>query len=209
MLKGLWANARLYSFFLFVAAQSFAVLLPTITQAAPFLLNYGSHMGSSVTFVDVTESNDEEGPLSQALFGAPIVSGNSMDFNPIGFDATSANGIGAPDLTNGQLMFMIQAKPGNGIQNIKFSEIGDTTLVGAGTNATSTAVVMNGTINIHEVDGTGINVVSFPFAMAFTPSGGTYDLATEGFGNIVWTGAALVNVQQELVNRGINFTLGA
>lgn len=208
MLNRLWANAKFFSVLACLAALVM-LSLPATTLAAPFLMNYGSHMGASVTFVDVTESNNEEGPLSEALFGAPIVSGNSMDFNPVGFDAASANGINSPDVTNGELMFMVQAKPGNAVQTIKFSEIGDTTLVGTGNDATFTAVNMGGSINIHEVDGGGINAISFPFTMSFTPSGGTFGLASDGPGFTQWMGMVLVDVQQELVNRSVNFTLGA
>jgi len=183
-------------------------VLSATSWAAQFTMNYGSTMGTSVTFVDVTESNDEFSPAA-ALFGAPIVSANSMDFNPVNFTASSTNGSGPPDMTDGQLMFRVEAKPGNAIQNIKFSEIGDTTLAGIGTNTTFTSVVMSGTMNVHEVDGAGINVISFPFSMAFTPSDGDYFLGTDGAGFRDWMGMVLVDVQQELIDRQVNFTLGA
>ena len=105
----------------------------TTTFAAVFTQNYGNFMGTTVTFVDVTETNNENTPAA-ALFGPPIPSGNSIDFNPIGFDA-AASGAGGNDLTDGQLTLMIEGKIINGVKqpinNVKISEIGDTTLVGA------------------------------------------------------------------------------
>src|SRR5688572_21992185 len=50
-------------------------------------INYGSHMGTNFTYVNVTEDTGASEPLP--LFGAPTVTGNSMDFNPVGFDAAS------------------------------------------------------------------------------------------------------------------------
>ena len=44
-------------------------------------INYGSHMGTHVTYVNVTEDSGEDEPLP--LFGAPTVTGNSIDFNPV------------------------------------------------------------------------------------------------------------------------------
>jgi hypothetical protein len=198
-----------FSAFIMLSAIVLASSRVATSSAAPFFMNYGPHMGTSVTFVDVTESNNEEGALSVPLFGPPIVSGNSMDFNPIGFDATSLGGGGAPDTTAGDLLFMIEAKPGNAIKNIKFSEFGDTTLAGVGTDSTFTAVTMAGSINIHEVDFIGINVISFPFSMSFSPSDGTFQLQTDGSGFKQWMGMVLVDVQQQLVSRPINFVLGA
>ena len=207
MLQSIRIDARSVSILAFLAVSLF-FSRPATVLSAQFTMNYGSHMGTSVTFVNVTEENDEFTPAA-ALFGPPIVSGNSMDFNPINFAAASTNGVGPPDMTDGQLLFRIEAKPGNAVQNIKFSEIGDSTLAGIGTDTTFTSVVMSGTINIHEVDGVGINVITFPFNMTFTPSNGNFFLATDGAGFQQWMGMAFVDVQQQLTNRGMFFSLGA
>src|SRR5688572_27893436 len=102
-----------------------------VTDAAP--INYGSFMGNTVTYVDVTE--DTNSGDTQPLFGAPTVTGDSIDFNPVGFDA-NATGAGGNDITDAQLSFMVVAKDpfGSdfGITNINFSEAGDTTMAGLG-----------------------------------------------------------------------------
>src|SRR5688500_6971597 len=66
-------------------------------------INYGSHMGTHVTYVNVTEDSGEDEPLP--LFGAPTVTGNSIDFNPVGFDAASSDG--GSDITDSNLVFMV------------------------------------------------------------------------------------------------------
>jgi hypothetical protein len=85
-------------------------LLAAICQpslSAP--INYGNFMGNTVMYTQVTEDTNSPGD-SPPLFGAPTVSGNSLDFNPVGFDANSTGGSG-PDITDGQLLFGIMAKP--------------------------------------------------------------------------------------------------
>ena len=74
-------------------------------------INYGSHMGTHVTYVNVTEDSGADEPLP--LFGPPTVTGNSIDFNPTGFDATSSDV--DSDITDSNLVFMVTAKSGSRI----------------------------------------------------------------------------------------------
>ncbi len=113
-------------------------------------INYGTHMGTHVTYVNVTEDSGADEPLP--LFGAPTVTGNSIDFNPVGFDAGSAGG--GSDITDSNLVFMVTAKSGSRISELVFSEAGDTTLAGtvpAGSMSTATAVFATGVLDIQEV----------------------------------------------------------
>jgi hypothetical protein len=201
------AAARSCTFLLSLVAAALCGL-PDSASGAP--ISYGSHTGTSVNYVNVTE--DTTTGDSQPLFGPPTVTGNSIDFNPIGFDA-EASGAGGSDDTGGRLTFSIQAHPGNSITSIQFSEAGDTTLAGVGTDATSTAVTADGTITINAVDGAAITPVTRPISLTFTPSGGTYGLATDGGGlpifNTQWTGSLTVNLPQILTSAGVPFTVGA
>jgi hypothetical protein len=184
------------------------------SSAAP--INYGDFVGTTVTYKMVTEdSNSGDTP---PLFGAPSISGDSLDFNPVGFGASTSGG--GVDVTDGNLVFMVEAKPGNGILNIQISEFGDTTLAGFGTNATFTSVTMNGILNISHVDFVGINVITIPISITnFSPSGGTYGLGTDGGGgplfNAIWSGSTLIDlttgnpvVAAALAARGIVPTIG-
>src|SRR5687767_9514421 len=83
------------------------VLLAFVSAALAAQINYGSHMGTNVTYVNVTEDTDGH-PLP--LFGPPTVTGNSIDFNPVGFEASSTGA--ASEQRVGNLQFMLTAKPG-------------------------------------------------------------------------------------------------
>jgi hypothetical protein len=195
---------------LLVGAVSLGLLLSAgvDVQAAP--INYGDFMGNTVTYVDVTEdSNSGDTP---PLFGPPTVSGDSLDFDPVGFDA-NATGAGGVDVTDGNLNFMVVAKPGFGIENLSLSEAGDTTLAGFGGLGTFTAVTADGVLNISMVDGVGINVISVPFALTFVPSGGTFDLASDGGGgplfHTFWSGGVVIDIDSILLANNISFNRGA
>src|SRR3990172_510762 len=94
-------------------------------QAVP--INYGTFMGNTVSYVDVTEDSNSGDALP--LFGAPTVSADSLDFDPVGFDANATGALGV-DVTDGNLNFMVVAKRGKAIQSLELSEAGDTTLAG-------------------------------------------------------------------------------
>jgi hypothetical protein len=182
----------------------------TPVVAAVFTQNYGNFMGTTVTFVNVTESNDDSNPAAP-LFGPPTPSGNSLDFNPIGFDAF-ATGAGGVDLTDGQLTLMIEGKTINGVKqpinNVKISEIGDTTLIGLRTPATATSVRMPIVIDIHEVDGVPINNISLSefsnpaLIAAFSPSNGNYFGGGPGPLNVQWMGMLFADINDALNKNG-------
>lgn len=191
-----------------VGALLLLAVASQLSLAAP--INYGSHMGATVTYVDVTEESATD---PTPLYGAPTVTGDSIDFNPIGFDANSSGG--GTDVTDGQLTFMVVAKPGYGIPRINFDEAGDTTLAGIvplGSTNTGTVVVADGVIDIHEVDFVGINNISVPFALLFNPSNGDYYLGVDGGGgpfyHTQWTGSVSVNLLQALFDHGVRRVLG-
>jgi hypothetical protein len=184
------------------------VALAPMALAVP--INYGDFSGTTVDYLDVEEDTNSGDTLP--LFGAPSVSGDSLDFDPVGFDA-HATGAAGVDVTDGNLNFMIMAKAGNAIDMVSLSEAGDTTLAGFGTDMTFTSVTGVGVLNILAVDGVGITPIAVPINLAFTPSGGTYGLATDGGGGPLfssgWSGSWLKNIEQELINNSVPYTLGA
>jgi hypothetical protein len=175
-------------------------------------MNYGSHMGTHVTYVNVTEDSGEDEPL--VLFGPPTVTGNSMDFNPTGFDAES-EGVDA-DITDSNLVFMVTSKSGSRISSITLNEAGDTTLSGnvaVGSMSTASAVFASGVLDIHEVNFSGIDHISVPFSFTFNPSGGTYFLGTDGGGGPTfqteWTGSVTLDIDAILTANGFVIPPGA
>lgn len=173
------------------AAISFCV---ASSHAAP--INYGDFAGNTVTYHMVREAANSAGDVAP-LFGAPTVSGDSLDFDPVGFGASTTGG--GVDITDGNLAFMVKAKPGNAINNIQIAERGDTTLAGFGSDTTFSAVTMHGILNINEVDFAGINTIAIPIEITnFSPSGGSYGLGTDGGGGPLyassWVGSLLVDL---------------
>jgi hypothetical protein len=166
-------------------------------------------MGTHVTYENVMENSGSE---PDTLFGSaanpPTVTGNSIDFDPFGFVASSA-GVGS-DITISNLTFEVTAKSGSRISSIELNELGSSTLAGnvpPGSMGTASAVFATGVLDIHEVDFAGINNISVPFALAFSPSGGTYFLGTDGGGgpifNTQWTGSATLDIDAILIANGI------
>jgi hypothetical protein len=192
-------------------ASLFAILVSVLHAAASFAqINYGSFAGATVDYIDVTEQLTTADTLP--LFGPPVLSANSLDFNPVGFDA-GASGSGGIDNTGGRLTYRIQAHAGQAIPIITFSEAGDTTLAGGGTDSTSTQVTANGTITVNAVDGAAITPIVRPISLTFTPSGGDYALASDGGGLPIfhtnWTGSLAINVTQILTTESVPFAMGA
>jgi hypothetical protein len=169
------------------------------SRGAP--INYGSFTGTTVNYIDVTEDTTTSDPVP--LFGAPIFSADSLDFNPVGFDA-QAMGAGGSDVTGARLTFSIEAHQGKFLRNISFSEAGDTTLAGAGSDNTATSVTATGTITVTHANFAPITPVSQPIALTFTPSGGGYGLGSDGGGGPIfsqqWSGSLLLNIHQIVPN---------
>lgn len=118
------------------------------------LINYGDFSDippGTVTYTDVRESSSTD-PVPPALYGAPSINGDLLDFDPVGFGANSSNG--GFDITDGQLNFTVTAEPGQAINILNVSEGGDFSFSGVTPDAgTFLSVSVATTINILEVDG--------------------------------------------------------
>ena len=206
-LWGVVSVARRFSAISVLLGALFVCSFHQAASSAP--INYGSHTGTTVSYIDVSEEATTSDSLP--LFGAPIFSADSIDFNPVGFDA-AASGPGGSDSTGSRLTFMVVAHPGFAINNIAFQEAGQTTLSGSGTDSTSAVVTADGTVTISHVDGAAITPIVRPIALTFAPSGGSYGLATDGGGlpifHTPWSGALAVNFAQILTQEGVPFVFG-
>ena len=172
------------------------------------LVGYGDFMGDAVWFRTVQE---DSGTDPTPLYGAPTVFGNSLDFDPVSFNAFASGG-GGIDLTDGTLAMKIEAKPDVGISHLLYNEAGDFTLLGFGGDNTLASVRAAFFVNILEVDGVGITPVNLNFSMDMSPDGGIYRLAEQGGGPLQqgnWTGALTVDINGALADAGIPFDLGA
>lgn len=170
-------------------------------------INYGDFVGATVEFKSVTE---DSGTDPTPLFGAPTVSGDSLDFNPVSFNSFSTGAAGV-DITDGTLTLMMESISGYFIDEIKFDEAGDFTLTGLSGTAFA-SVTANFFLDILEVDGVGINPINIATPMVFTPSNGDFDLINDGPGPLVngtWSGTLMVDIEQALIDNNIPYVNGA
>jgi hypothetical protein len=175
-------------------------------------INYGDFAGDDVTYIQVTEdSNSDPGLLP--LYGAPTISGNTLDFDPNGFGA-SASGAGGVDITDGNLTMDIHAQPGSIIDTLKFCEAGDFTLAGLGTDGTLVDITATFFVEIFEVDGLGVDPIKSTNTMTFSPNAdGTFALGTDGGGGPlyqgIWDGCVEVDLLGLLDDNNYDYLFGA
>jgi hypothetical protein len=186
---------------LLLVAAIFAVSMLGRSYATPISL--GDFMGNTVSYLNVQEDSNSGDP--PGLFGPASVSGDSLDFNPVGFSAHTT-GLDV-DQTDGQLLFMVQAKPAKVINNFSIAEFGDTTLSGLGDDHTFTSVTTSVFIDITQINGVGVTPIKLQKELTFTPSNGDFGLATDGGGgplfHTTWNGSLLVDLNQELALRNL------
>jgi len=182
-------------------------LAGVLAASATAQINYGDFSGNTVDFLSVTEDSGTD-PAPPPLFGAPMVSGDSLDFDPLSF-LSNAQG-GTLDSTIGTLALAIEAKPSFAIDALEFHEAGDYTMFGMGGADTSATISTPVFIDITQVDGVDISPISVNANMVYTPSAGDYNLADDGPGfGVIWTGALDVNLNQTLADEGVVFATGA
>jgi len=189
------------------AALSMAAVIAFTAPVSAAPINYGDFSGTTVMYAQVTEDSGTDTP---PLFGAPTVSGDTLDFNPASFNSSSSGAFGT-DITDGTLTLMIMALPGNFIDMVEFDEAGDFTLTGFSNDAFA-SVTATFFLDIEEVDGVSINPLNISTSMVFTPSDGDWSLSADGPGPLVngsWSGSLDVDITQALIDNNIPFDVGA
>ncbi len=192
------------------------LLNPATASAGTFY--YGTLPGTDVTYVDVTETDTKSGvittPVSPGPFyGTPFVSANSLVFIPPDFSANSNFQAPPFQRTDGKLNFMVTANAGQAIGNMAFNEGGARSVGGiSGTDATYVDVSAVGFLQVSEVDNVMIDVetINLNFLFDFGVGGnGKWRFVSEGADTNLWTGGQFVDINQELIDRGISFVKGA
>ena len=99
------------------------------TSASADLFEYGDLQGLTVVYLDIREDTFDE---PEALFGAPDIVGDKMDFDPTNFKA-GADDATPSDIVDGQLNFTVMTKVDDFfIEDVIIEENGDFTLIGLG-----------------------------------------------------------------------------
>jgi len=166
----------------------------SVSQAA-FYGNYSSP-GGTVSFLNVADVND--------LYGAPIASGDSLDFSPNMFEAECAlSGTcpPTPHTVTDTLTLQIDANSGHFIDDILLTEAGDTSLQSFIGAFAATTVVADIFIDVLEIDGVAVNSVNANASMIFTQNG-EYESDDEGYGAHVWSGSLLLDVDAVIFDAG-------
>ena len=140
----------------------------------------------------------------------PIVSADTLDFNPNTFEAQCPlpSCTGGSTLVDDTLTFTIQANSGQIIDDIILSEAGDFSLSTFIPNDLAvTSVAANIFIDILEIDGIAVNNINANDTMVFT-NGGSFirSHAADGVGTSggAWTG--LLNIDLDAIIAGAGAT---
>lgn len=212
-LTGLRSVCLLFACATILIHSSAASFAGTINYAGPGIAPGGmtGWMGDTVWYAGVSESNN----AMEERFGAPTgVSGDSIDFTPQNFEASvDSPGAGNQEshIVDSQLTFMVIAKPGNAINNMQFSEAGDTTLFGFPNDLVFTSVTAELFVDVVEIDGQPYGgVLNLSESLSFNPSNGDYQIGVDGAPNYAtaWSGAATIDIRQALIDMNIPFDLG-
>jgi hypothetical protein len=170
--------------------------LTLVVAGSAHATNYGDFIGDTVTFEQVTDADE--------VFGAPIVSGDSLDFNPNSFEVACPDGGSCPPtpaLLDGTLTLQIRADSGYFIPEIVLSEAGDTTLASFLDALGATSVSASVFVDVYEVDGVSVNNINANAQMVFT-SDGTFRSDEEGYGTHIWTGSLSLDIDQIITDAG-------
>ena len=78
------------------------------SQVSAVVIPYGDFLGTNIMYLDVTEDTRDS---PNALFGAPSILGDTLDFDPLSFAAqvSSTTGTSASDIVDGQLNFTVMS----------------------------------------------------------------------------------------------------
>jgi hypothetical protein len=134
-----------------IVAAACLVLLARTADAV--IIEHGNFPGATVMYLAVTEDTHSS-PV--ALFGRPDVNGDTLDFDPVNFQADTS--VANPNLVDGQLTFTIMSNNNStAINNVIIEERGDYTVVGNSAEVTFGLNVSS--VKCTHVNGNSINPV--------------------------------------------------
>jgi len=182
------------------------VTLMLLAAAAPALaqVNYGDFLGTSVDFLQVTETTQTAGDPA-VLWGTPTVIESQqgdllqLQFFPPAFISSCA--VGSIDTTSSLLTTTIFAHGTNTIDTVTLVESGDVTLTKFppfGDPTTNASASLSGFLTVIEDTGGPIAPVVIPFSGTFVPTS-TFSLPGH-FGTNLWNGTMTVDVVSQVPN---------
>lgn len=179
----------------------FGIVFGARTSSA-IVIDYGSFETDWISVLNVVENAPNE---TTSLFGNPDVSVATLRFQPSEFITFGDNGDSGT--RNSTLSFEILAAAPYTIESVHFSEYGNMTLLGSGTDATSVGFTGSGQVMIQEVDGLPIAPFAVPFS--FNDTLAPWQLGSDGqFIERQWTSGLSVELHNQLASRDIPFMSG-
>lgn len=186
-----------------VPALAVVLAVFSTSTAGAASINYGDFSIGSVSYLDVTETANTPGDVPP-LFGPPVESGGTLDFDPAGFSASATNG--DADITDGQLNYTLMGEQGTPIPGFTINESGDYSLLGIGTAATQITYGLSiSSVTVLEVDGVGVA----PIALAGASASGTDDLGGGVEASTPWSLGISYDLNAALAAANVQFVHGA
>lgn len=182
-----------------------AVVLLSASMSVQAGLLASSLTGDTVIYSDVSENVTGDGINgSLGTYGTPVISGDLLDFDPLGLGVNSSGG--GLKQTDALLSFDIKAKDGFAISDLIFSELGDYLLAGAGGAGTYAQVSATFNISIVEIDGLApIAPINHSEVHSFS----NVALPADAGSGIVWSGSADLDFNAIITGAGQSYVDGA
>lgn len=186
------------------------IVATSSSPAAAAPTNWGNFTAANVIYENVTEDNTHVLvpavglPTIDSLpfvYGSPVISGDSLLFNPTSFGVAGAGG--SSEVLDGTLTTRVVAKPGQSISNLLWQERGDYSLIGTGTAATYVKVSAPMFVRIEATTNGPITPLQVNQNVVFTTSGGDYYLPGEAGSGVIWAGSLNVDLDAILASHNI------
>lgn len=180
--------------------------LPTCLLALTLLIAPAASASVTIGADHYTFSNISQASTrgsSDTPYGSYSASGDTLSFQPSNFGVSSTNGTGIQFL-DGSLLMMIDAKPGQSINQITANESGNFSLTtpSTGTAATAVSISSTFTLQVLAVDNTNITPFIVQSSGVFSP-GHAFDIVNHPGQNQSWSGSNTIDLTAALRAHGI------
>lgn len=180
-----------------------------ICYAGTFL--WGDINGTNVSFLDVTENNNEGTSLfaPEPGIGGPAAVGDTLHFVPQGFGSQSQGN--SADLIDSMLSTTIMAMPGSGITDLSITELGDFSLGGLIGGQASAEVGAAFFWTVLEINNSpvslGTQATNLIVDTGSGPNGGIYSRPSDDGTATIWSGVANIDLAGFLDSLAIDGTV--
>ncbi len=193
-----------------ILSTAVALAICVANPARAFVMNYGNLNGTTVMYLQVTESNTD----TVAYFGSPDITGDTLDFDPVNFKVQSSGAQGS-QIKDGQLNFTVMSQANAaGITQMVIKEAGDFTIsaianqigiASAATTVNFSVTHVNGAALPAPCSATGVRMPVTPLGTGVNnvPFGGSYTSPGDVGTAVPWSGTLNFDVAALLASCGV------